>query len=224
MVGITERGDAGLDHSWLSFTGPKIVITKSPHLLPVTKMNPKDTIIHCTITGMGGTVVEPNVLPPQKTIPIYHELSKTFHTVLRVDPIIPTIQGINTACNIISQAVPGGRIRISFLDAYSHVRDRFKSIALNTLIQWEGLHAPLQLRKEALTCLQLVNKNIEICGEPGMECIGCVSKADCDFFGVPTPNKLAGIRHGCKCLIEKKELLNNKRRCGHKCLYCYWYD
>jgi hypothetical protein len=222
MIGITERGDAGLDHSWLKHEGPKIVITKSPHLLPIDKMDPKTTIIHCTITGMGGTIIEPYVLPPEKTLPVYHELSKTFHTVLRIDPIFPNY--LDFAFNAIFGLIPGGRVRISFLDAYSHVRDRFKASGLTKSINWEGLHAPLQLRQEGLSKLKKYAPQIEVCGEPGMECTGCVSKKDVDFFGLASPNKLANIRHGCACLIEKTELLTNKKRCAHKCLYCYWYD
>lgn len=228
MIGITERGDAGLNHSWLSFEGPKIVITKAPHLLPIAKMNPKNTIIHCVITGFGGSIIEPNVIPPEEALHYYATLSKVFHTVLRVDPIIPDLQNLVRVRNIIRSVTPGGRIRISFLDAYKHVRDRFRAMALDT-IWWEGIHAPLQSRQEALLYLrqsypQIVYPNIEICGEPGMECTGCVSEADCKFFGIDTKNKLANIRPGCKCLTEKKELLNSRKRCAHKCLYCYWFD
>lgn len=31
-------------------------------------------------------------------------------------------------------------------------------------------------------------------------------------------------RFGCLCNSAKKELLTNKKPCGHNCAYCYWRD
>jgi hypothetical protein len=69
-IGITERGDAGLDLGWLPWVRegkPAILITKDPGTLlkelmlqgkeyPPGKFN---VIIHTTITGLGGSVFEP---------------------------------------------------------------------------------------------------------------------------------------------------------------------
>lgn len=66
LVGITERGDAALDTSWLKKyqEGMKmILITKNPHaLFDFVTANISDTsrmIVHTSITGLGGSVLEP---------------------------------------------------------------------------------------------------------------------------------------------------------------------
>ena len=53
-----------------------------------------------------------------------------------------------------------------------------------------------------------------------------VSTKDLEILEQPIPlvNIEGNQRKYCKCLVEKKELLNNKFRCSHKCMYCYWKD
>ena len=55
--------------------------------------------------------------------------------------------------------------------------------------------------------------DIEICGEPGINCTGCLSERDLDTFGVELDKDLeTGMqRPACACLGIKKELLNNKK-------------
>jgi hypothetical protein len=65
---------------------------------------------------------------------------------------------------------------------------------------------------------------IEVCGEPGFECIGCISAKDCEVFGITPLDGKSKQRNACACLSMKQELLNNKHRCAHNCLYCYWKD
>lgn len=71
-IGITERGDAALDTSWEDWVfvqkRPAILISKDPLKLftEVTSMVDQygfcpNIIVHCTITGFGGTKIEPNV-------------------------------------------------------------------------------------------------------------------------------------------------------------------
>ena len=65
-IGITERGDGGLDFSWadkIKDLKACIVISKNindkliKHLLE----NKSKIILHATITGYGGSILEPNV-------------------------------------------------------------------------------------------------------------------------------------------------------------------
>jgi hypothetical protein len=69
------------------------------------------------------------------------------HVVLRVDPIVPTERGMNTALDVI--AAFGGigikRLRFSFLDNYKHVKTRFKNEGIGELYNGE-FHAPLEIR------------------------------------------------------------------------------
>ena len=132
-IGITERGDAGIDFSWekkLDKTAFSIIITKKINDVLIDKLLAhKDKIIlHMTCTGMGGTLIEPNVSSPEFTLCKIKELIKRGfpkeQIVLRVDPIIPTAEGIMTARKVLEIFGDVGikRCRISFLDMYSHVK------------------------------------------------------------------------------------------------------
>lgn len=70
-IGITERGDAGIDFSWYDkikqeLVGGAILITKNVNkefahkVLDLYEEGFK-IIVHCTCTGYGGTALEPNV-------------------------------------------------------------------------------------------------------------------------------------------------------------------
>ena len=65
-IGITEAGDASLDYTWLNKIDScdgLILITKNvTDKFIDTILEHKDKIIlHATCTGMGGTIIEPNV-------------------------------------------------------------------------------------------------------------------------------------------------------------------
>ena len=230
-IGITERGDAALDTGWLNWVllgSPAILITKNPGLLAekLSEVPIQNIIIHCTITGFGGSILEPGVPPFQEAIEGYKSLVKTYskdRAVLRVDPIIPTEKGIEKAKKVIEAAKGSyGRIRISFLDNYSHVKKRFEEAKL-PIINY-NFHAPLSTRKTVLTSLEeLAETKLEVCGEPEMECTGCVSIKDIEIL---TPNvkeiQMSKQRPACACLAMKQELLLNRKQCAHGCLYCYW--
>jgi hypothetical protein len=207
QFGITERGDAGLNQSWLSrakdFTGI-IAITKSPQLIPLSL--PDNVIVHCNITGLGGSYVEPGVKPPDVTLPAYRKLIAAIGSercVLRVDPIIPTERGMKTALDVIAQRL--GRVRISYIDNYKN---------LGFKLPWNTFHAPNRP----------ILPDVEVCAEPGMPCTGCVSLRDFQAIGLPLPMRAdrKGQRPLCPCLAAKTELLNEKKPCAHGCLYCYW--
>ncbi|MDO9099009.1 MAG: hypothetical protein Q7U60_12935, partial [Candidatus Methanoperedens sp.] len=66
VIGITERGDAGLDFSWekeYERLGCDGVILITKHLSPqfIERAKGYNSIVHATITGHGGTVIEQNV-------------------------------------------------------------------------------------------------------------------------------------------------------------------
>jgi DNA repair photolyase len=220
-IGITERGDGGLDQSWrnkLKTVDGAIIITKAPQLLLKEKM-PTNTIIHCTITGFGGTIIEPNVKNPSITLNAYKQLKMMYGTeriVLRIDPIIT--EHPTPALNILKHADKNDRIRISFLDAYPHVRNRFNEIGIKL---HQPFHAYLNKRQEIL---KLLPTTTEICGEPGMKCTGCISQRDINAMNIDETimKPLRKQRENCECCEGKTELLTNKSQCAHKCVYCYW--
>ena len=242
MIGITERGDAGRDLSWSSKMNQvdgAILITKNvdnPEFVSEVSKH-RNVIVHATITGYGGTLLEPNVSTYEQTIAALSELIKVQpanRVVLRVDPIIPTEKGLERAANVIKLArktVPTiDRVRFSFMDLYLHVKGRFVGFGLK--VPWETKHAPEELQHNAICMLQTFEKQynltIESCGEasttiPHKWKVGCVSYRDYALLGLPHPIvSLSGQRASCLCLGSKKELLTVRGRCPNKCLYCYW--
>ena len=222
-VGVTERGDPALDHNWMSWVkkgNAAIIITKN--CAAVRKLlseiaNP-NVIVHCGITGWGGSVIEPNIPAPEKTLDAYKQLSDELgseRVVLRIDPIITSEIGLEKAIYVFSHRI--GRVRISFIDAYPHVRRRFEEVGIAL---HEGFHAPENVRRAIWESLD----KPETCAEPGLPSAGCVGAEDCRILGIKPREFGKGQRPLCPCLGNKFELLTEKKQCGHGCLYCYWYQ
>jgi hypothetical protein len=199
----------------------------------------KDKIIlHCTVTGMGGSKIEPFVPPKEsmfsKTKALIEKGFPVSHIVLRVDPIVPTEKGVQTAIGVINLFRPLGitRLRISFLDMYNHVKDRFKENDIP--IPYDTFHASSISREEALrTILKEASGDfsIEMCGEPPtsvnvITSVPCLSQKDVDILGLTDKITLEGFKDArtyCGCPGNKTELIKDKpKQCGHKCLYCFW--
>lgn len=238
-IGITERGDAALDTSWINWVSKgnaAILITKDPIKLKnilfenIPIFCYKNIIMHCTVTGMGGTYLEPNV-PAYKDIKSdLMNLKTDFELkgfslaklVLRVDPIIPVSPALEEQIKVIEDLGNENyfdEVRISFIDNYYHNRYRVS-------LPWESLHAPLEMRQAAYDKIkQACNLPLNICGEPGFTCNGCVSESDINALGRKIEDYslvMNGQRQFCSCIAAKKELLNNKHPCAHNCAYCYW--
>lgn len=220
-IGITERGDPALDHSWTKWVkegNPAILITKNCITLEkmLDEMLFPNVIVHCTITGWGGTSIEPNVPKPEDTLKSYKSLSEKLgpnRVVLRIDPIIPSTIGLEKAVYVNSHKL--GRVRISFLDAYEHTKMKFKELGM---FIHDEFHAPLDIRKGIWEMLECP----EVCAEPGLPCSGCLSALDCVVLGVQPSKSLCGQRPLCLCVANKFELLTEKKPCPHGCVYCYW--
>jgi len=227
-IGITDYFDAGLDQSWLQYMNQvagAILITKAPHQLLEVQI-PANTVIHCTITGWGGSRMEPGVQPMWLEIMAYAKLIELFgpeRVVLRVDPIFPTEMGFKPAAEVLCHA--RGRVRISFLDGYAHARQRIKA-TYGTDLPWQGFHAPLAKRQALLErCTQILGFQPEICGEPGLPCTGCISERDIAAMGLSCKlSGKCGQRKDCHCAGEKWEFLGARKRCSNRCLYCFWRD
>jgi DNA repair photolyase len=241
QIGITERGDPAIDCQWTQWVvdgNPAILITKDPlklfdHIKVIIEdgkceeVYPRfpNIIVHTTITGFARSIIEPNVPDVDCALLGFEELCKLLgpeRIVLRIDPIVPTDAGIDTAYNVLCQAQKlfKTRVRVSFIDQYDHVKKRFKDIDVE--LPWTTFHAPLKLRKKAWERLG----RPEVCGEPDFECTGCISAKDCELLGVQLIDKFSKQRLCCACLGNKKELLSSRSRCFHKCVYCYYgkYD
>ena len=252
-IGVTERGDAGLDTSWCEKIKDKqvdgaILITKNitdDFLARVWSLHNYGykVIIHCTRTGWGGTIMEPNVPTYQKQLKQLSDLITAGfpieRCVLRIDPIFPTPSGMQRVADVLDYAynlnlLPDIRVRISIFDEYKHVKERFKRAGFNPMYG-NSFYAPQEMMEYAKKfledCAAKYKIKFETCAEPALFNEnafihrGCVSEYDLELLNLPVDtNMITNMQHrnGCMCLSCKTELLNNKKQCPHKCLYCYW--
>lgn len=233
MIGITERGDGALDYDEAIYKAHKldvkgiIFITKHPMMLEhklATKPPNVPFIVHCTITGFGGEPIEPNVPKAELALKGYHGLVDAYgknNVILRVDPLLL----YDKAMPILREAE--GRVRISFVDGYPHVRERFNNRCKEYLpLLPSSFHFPLAARQEVAQKVHtLLGYPPEICGEPDMSCTGCVSDLDLQALGIgKTTSNTSHQRNACRCLAQKTELLSRRHPCPHNCAYCYWKD
>ena len=238
-IGTTESGEIAfnLDAFDRLYKG-NIIITKrlTDKLIEKLVEHQEKIILHLTVTGMGGTRIEPLVPKAEDTHKALVKLIEAgfpvSHVVIRVDPIVPAQKGLNTALDVITAFGGLGikRLRFSFLDNYKHVKKRFEEEGIPELYNGE-FHAPL---KERLFCAKKIEEvahdagfdSVEACGEPGIESISCLSQKDIDILGLTDEITLEGSaeqRDSCGCPANKSELIKVKpHQCEHGCLYCYW--
>lgn len=260
-IGMTEAGDAGWDLSWHD----KVINSKAClGAILITKagsnkkfqeqaldlLNHKPVIIHFGVTGWGHTAMERGNLDARSLInSIRSFIDNGFpakNIVLRIDPVIPTDEGIERAKNVVilaKQTIPDvTRIRISIYDDYHHSREEMCSRGYEPVDNFTKWKNEMERRPslevvekvaEALISVSDPSQIFELCAEPELEqaypdrfqWFGCLSQKDCDIMGIEVPEGI-GIngqnRYGCRCLKMKHELLVNKRRCHNDCAYCYW--
>ncbi len=250
-IGITEAGDAGIDLSWVNkmdSVDGAILVTKciTPNFHDAAIRYKDKVIIHATLTGYGGSVVEPCVPQPYEEVDAILALVDNGFpkdkVVIRVDPIIPTAKGINVALNVIKDLIDNGftRYRVSIIDMYPHVRDRFKAAKLplpygdNFSPSDTQINAVNDMIKAAIDYGESVGYErrtirIESCAERGLTnsiTSGCISVYDLSLLGLDIDDEdicsIGYQRKNCLCYAGKTELLEHKGQCPHKCIYCYW--
>jgi DNA repair photolyase len=237
-IGITETGDPSFNLDIFSnLYCANIIITKRLTNDLINKLieYKNKCILHLTCTGMGSSKIEPFVPSKEKTFEKFNELiDKGFpikQVVLRIDPIIPTSRGINTAISVMRLFRNSGitRVRFSSLDMYEYVKTRFSN--KNITIPYETFHANLKTRKYLEDIMKvasyMIDADIESCGEPDLDTtIGCISQKDIDILGLTDKINLIGKseqRDNCKCPGNKRQLIKGKpASCDNKCLYCFW--
>lgn len=239
-IGITEAGEPAynLDLFDNLYAG-NIIITKSltDKLIEKILKNKAKIILHLTCTGHGGTKLEPMVPAPEKTHSQLQKLiAKGFparQIVLRIDPIIPTIEGRETAYKVAVLFSDCGisRLRFSSLDLYNHVKERFHKSGYG--VPYATFHASRTARLELYKGLRHIGKKygyeIEACAEPGIESVSCLSQKDIEILRLEkdiTLKASAEQRTHCGCPANKSELIRKGRphRCQNQCLYCFWKD
>ena len=249
-IGITERGDAGLDLSWthrLSAMDGAILITKNlnDHFRQALRdaAQTKPVILHAGCTGWGGSALEPRVPRYDETLARLNAIVgdgtlPLSRCVLRIDPIVPTPEGLGAVRKVLDgmlacENLQGIRVRISVLDEYRHVKKRLRSRGWASFYPGDAFQAsPEQFAAVQALLDEYHDRHgvvFETCAEPALTGdavlrTGCVSAVDLTEMGLPVPD--AGTnpqgRGGCLCLSCKTELLTCKAQCPHGCLYCYW--
>ena len=255
QIGITERGDAGLDFSWkekLYMVDGAVLITKNMNDMFIENVcyaheKGYKLIVHCTCTGLGETEFEPNVPDYETQLTRLRKLIDSgfpkSHCVLRIDPIIPLKHCLKGVERVIEKAyslnlLPEMRVRISVLDENRHVKERMQKIMYQTVYSKNRFYASDEMftnvAKTLIRYTDLIDLTYECCAEPALteqypyafKAVGCISKKDLDLLRIPY--ETAGMnpqnRSGCLCLDCKTELLTNRCRCPHQCIYCYWKD
>lgn len=250
-IGVTERGDAALDFSWVTsvldgHVDGAIVISKnlSPRLASaLIELNAKgkNIILHAGCTGWGKTPMEPNVpgfgVQLESLKQLITQGFPASRCVLRIDPIIPTSEGIARADAVLTKlerlAIPPVRIRVSVMDGYAHALKRMteRGYDVSSLTYKPSAQ---QLDAVAQMLCSHPGRLYETCAEDGLAlrapgrfiCCGCVSNIDLALFGLRYENGFSNPqnRFGCQCLGCKTELLKHRHPCAHQCAYCYWKD
>lgn len=238
QIGITENGEVAFNLDIFdNLKRANIIITKrlTDNLIDKLIEHQDKCILHLTVTGMGGSKLEPFVPTLEETYEKFTQLiDKGFpikQVVLRIDPIIPTPKGVQTALKVIKLFINNfniKRIRWSSLDMYKHVLERFKEENIKppyetfnaNIVKINGLYSILQ-------GICYVNDiDLEACGEEGYH-TPCVSQKDLDILQI-NDIKLIGSaeqRKTCGCPSNKTELIKGKpQRCPNKCLYCFWKE
>lgn len=246
-IGITERGDAGINLAWVSKVDTvdgMVLISKNltdAFVNTVLDLHNKGhkIIVHCTCTGYGSSALEPcvpNCITQLNSLKVL--IDRGFpaeNCVLRIDPIFPSEKGLNRIKEVlnyfISLNIGVTRIRISIVDEYRHVKERYRQHGWNPLY---GNNFGPSNEQVKLTA-DLLNKYFfvyETCAENYLaqclnnsEIIGCISHKDLNIMGISYTNEMSfnpQNRRGCHCLSCKTELLTERKPCPNGCVYCFW--
>lgn len=250
-IGITERGDAGIDLSWkpkvmAGMVDGAVLVTKNItdmfiHNVMDCHVAGRKLIVHATCTGWGGSIVEPGVPRYMDQLAALARLMEegfpAGNCVLRIDPVFPIEAGLERVRKVIAFAeekgiLPGARIRISIYDEYRHVKERLEKAGYGPLYPDGRFQASGEQFRRTAGMLSGYPYTFHACAEPelsrhagNVRQTGCISEDDLRIFGLPMPENLTANpqgRHGCLCLSCKTELLTERKQCPHKCIYCYW--
>lgn len=233
-IGVTERGDAGIDFSWHAklarggYDGA-ILITKNANkqfrkrVMDLYETFP-NLVLHICCTGFGSTMMEPNVPAAQTQLQaIAHLLQDGFpceKIVLRVDPIIPTQKGLARVRGVLDDFIAANtkitRVRFSVYDEYDHVRSRIIDAGARPI--YNGFTPPISMIEAVVNMvLEYPDLSFETCAEDAVamrarelgacniELLGCISSRDLALFGLEASSNMPQ---------------NKQRRSGCHCLAC----
>lgn len=239
QIGITETGEVAFNLDVFdNLKDANIIITKrlTDELNEKLVKNKDKCILHLSVTGMGSSILEKFVPSLEQTNQKFSELLDMGfpieQVVLRIDPIIPTPKGIQTALKVLrvfrDYHIP--RVRWSSMDMYKHVIERFEENGIK--IPYKTFHASKTHIKDLHRLLNAIayvdDFKLEACGEPGFEPTPCISIEDLKILGLENDIELIGNkeqRKHCSCPSNKTELIKGKPSpCKNRCVYCFWQN
>ena len=228
-IGITERGDGGLDLSWekkIDTVDGVLVVTKCPgrkELHEALLRHKNKCLLHATITGNGGSYWEPNVPNGIDSVnSLWHLMQAGFpadRIILRCDPVIPRKAELDFTrsmlwhfCNMNLDLKKRGqpmirRIRMSILDNYPHVRER--CIAHGKPVLYDGCFSPSY--SDCYAVLRMLRGVFGAAGNPGdYEITTCAEPMLVNAYQSLTPAEKAELpvisEAGCVDIKELKLL------------------
>ena len=210
-----------------------LLITKEPSCaLPIIEEADEHgfpVMVHATITGLGRTPLEPNVIAYGTAIVRLANLVygyKPERVILRVDPIIPDVTDYKIVREIVSSASKLGitRCRVSVIDYYPFVRKKMQDAGYPVCPSFQAPREVIQEHLQRMYDLcEKYEMTLELCAErfEGALHRGCACSHDWADLGLKLPLAESRQRKECFCNITKYDLLKGKG-CRHGCLYCYW--
>ena len=196
----------------------------------------KNLAVEISITGWGGTWLEPRVGRPQQMINYFNKLVQVFgknRIRLRIDPVIPTVEGVARASSIALMLYKPVKIITSMIQLYKGQEKIFTKLGIDmnkyTIKSGNALYPEKALAERWYKLLTNINPNliglVQFCGMPyeieGAVHTGCIDDELLQAIGVTDYKKIAPgkQRPGCKCTIQKKQAIMGV--CNHGCKYCY---
>lgn len=198
-------------------------------------------LIHFSITGLGGTKYEPNVMPYQKMldkIKEYIDEGLDPNTVtVRIDPIVPGVTPRSAIEDIIKQAAEMGvHIRFSVMDKYSSTMKFMQNLGYDYSKYYDVTNS--QNRDANYSTIKAIAefvintakkygiKEVSTCAEnidlPGVKKEACLSvSAVNNMLGTDLDLPQGRQRDSCTCYGGKVDMLAYSDKCLSGCAYCY---
>jgi hypothetical protein len=191
--------------------------------------------ISFTITGWGSTWLEEGVPNPRTMVRHFNEVINTVGTSrirLRIDPVIPTVEGMMRAGAVAMFIEKPVHITTSILQLYKGHEEMACRLRIDdshySVDSGRARYVNQDIAQRWLSQLYRVAPwtigKVQFCGMPytiaGTINHGCIDKTLLESIGAAVPIIEQGKqRPGCKCVVEKRQITMGK--CEHKCMYCY---
>ena len=232
---------------------PDVIKLLTDSQSPMGYMN-MPSVVHLTVTGWGGTFLEPNVVEPEvmkdKAAQLIAAGYPVDRIVWRVDPIVPITEGIERFERAVrlGRSLKITRFRSSVMQCYKHSYERLKETPIIEEIDaiYKGNFWPDKDMMFDIYChikdftnqilSEDCNVSFEACATSQLTSIakfkdfGCMGAVDLIVNNID-PNFTGSHgqsmqRAGCHCLLKHQLIPGGYKRgrCPNKCLYCYLKD